>query len=63
MSAFRAKKAPLVNLHVVRLLGRDHTVNCDKAKEILDWKPRMSLDDALKETAKWFIDSGIYDTL
>ncbi len=59
---FSPNTPPLVNSHVIRLLGRHHTANCDKARDVLGWTPRMSLDEAMNETAKWFIDSGILNT-
>ncbi|HWB63864.1 MAG TPA: CDP-glucose 4,6-dehydratase [Chitinophagales bacterium] len=30
-------------------------LNCDKAKEILGWKPKLDLDNALRYCANWYI--------
>ena len=30
------------------------TVNCDKAKKLLGWKPKTSLDNGIKKTLKWW---------
>ena len=39
----------------VRLLG-NLQVNISKTRKILDWAPRVSVNDGLRKTAKWYLD-------
>lgn len=57
------KEEPLVNYHNISVLGRHHTCNIDKAKDLLGWTPKFTMDDALKKTLDWFIESGTYEVL
>ena len=59
----RKEKAPLFHRQIVRMVIHHHSCNIDKAKELLDWAPQHTLEDALRTTIDWFINSGIYDAL
>ena len=60
---FMHKKGPIIHRLIVRMVIHHHVCNIDKAKKVLDWVPIISLDEALKETVEWFINSGTYDKL
>lgn len=60
---FKRKNGPLIHRHTVRMATKHHTCNIEKAEKLLDWTPQLSLDEALKKTIDWFIESGIYETL
>lgn len=59
----RKKEGPLIHRQIVRMVIHDHACNIEKAKHLLGWIPKISLDEALKRTIEWFIDSGNYDAL
>ncbi len=44
---------------VVNRLCNSLVVNCDKAKELLDWSPPFSLDEGFKKTAEHFLSSDV----
>ena len=57
--------SPLLDM-TARLLGKSNEiqrlcgslqVDITKAKELLAWKPPVSVDHALKETAEWYVES------
>lgn len=35
---------------------RRSTLDCRRAREVLNWKPTCSLEEGLRETTKWFLD-------
>ncbi len=60
---FRKKKGPLLHRQIVRMVIHHHSCSIEKAKRLLGWSPRLSIDEALQKTITWFIDSGTYDKL
>ncbi len=62
-SIFKRKTGPLIQRQIIRMVIHHHACNIEKAKNLLDWSPRLSLDDALKDTIDWFIKSGTFDSL
>jgi len=38
----------------MRRLTRSLVIDCSKARRLLDWHPRLTLDEGLVETANWF---------
>lgn len=60
---FRRKKGPLIHRQIVRMAIHHHSCNIEKAKNLLDWVPKNSLDDAFQTTIDWFVKSGMYDAL
>ncbi|MHA1132212.1 MAG: NAD-dependent epimerase/dehydratase family protein, partial [Candidatus Helarchaeota archaeon] len=60
---FRRRSGPLIHRQTVRMVIHHHSCNIDKAKHLLDWAPKYSLDNALRQTIDWFIESGRYDSL
>lgn len=60
---FRKKEGPLLHRQIIRMVIHHHTSNIEKAKHLLGWVPKISLESALKKTIDWFIESGTYDGL
>jgi len=60
---FRKKTAPLISRYVVRVLANNHACNIEKARDLLGWTPKFSIDEALKITIDWYMNSGTYDAL
>ncbi len=60
---FRRKNGPLIHRQTVRMAIRHHVCNIDKAKQVLDWTPGYSMEDALKKSIDWFLESGAYNSL
>jgi nucleoside-diphosphate-sugar epimerase len=40
-----------------------HACNIEKAKQLLNWTPKYTMDDVLKQTIDWFLESGAYEAL
>lgn len=60
---FRKKEGPLLHRQVIRMVIHHHMCSIEKAKRLLGWTPKSSLDSALKKTMDWFFESGTYDRL
>ena len=41
-------------LNIVRAEIREQYLSSRKARELLDWKPKFSLETSLKETIEWY---------
>jgi len=53
---FRLKNPPFITRYSVWLMGRTVFFPADKAREQLGWKSRVSYDEGIKLTAKWYLD-------
>lgn len=60
---FRRKNAPLFHRQIIRMVIHHHSCSIEKAKRILNWRPKLSLDEALQKTIEWFLESGTYEAL
>jgi polyketide synthase len=54
---FKADNPPLLTRYRIMNGGRDYHFSIDKAREILGYNPRISFDEAVKETVNWYIDN------
>ena len=45
-----------MTVEVVKLSVNSRTINREKAKRLLGWRPSVSLDEGLQRGVKWFID-------
>jgi len=47
-----------ISYHPFHLADMKETwANIDKARELLDWEPRVSLDDGLKRSVSWYLEN------
>ena len=53
----RFKKPPFVTRYSVWLMGRDVFFSTDKAQQQLGWQRRVSYDQGIKLTAKWYLEN------
>ena len=44
---------PLLARQAVHVLGRNQSFSNRKARDLLGWEPRTSLEDGLRETIEW----------
>lgn len=52
--AARIKKAPFVHRYRVGLVTNDFHFSCEKAKNELGYKPKVGMEDGLKNTVQWY---------
>lgn len=52
------KRSPIVTRQAVRLTVIERTLNGDKAKQILGYRPKVSIDEGLARTGKWFVEEA-----
>ncbi len=55
---FNIQTPPLLTRYRIMNGGTDYTFSIEKAKKILGWTPKVGLDDAVKETVKWYKGRG-----
>ena len=58
------KKINLKNDLSKKTLKNNVKLNCNKAKKDMKWAPKVSLDNGIKKTLKWYLDNkkkGFYD--
>ena len=53
---FRFKKPPFVTRYSVWLMGRDVFFSAEKARRQLGWRSRVSYDEGIEMTARWYLD-------
>ena len=53
------QEAPLVNKARVKFLGLNLDFSCEKAKQVLGYKPRWGFEDGMKSTIDWFRGEGM----
>jgi nucleoside-diphosphate-sugar epimerase len=53
--AFKVKTPPPVTLYRVGITLKDFHFTCDKAKRVLGYRPPVPMDQAVHETAAWFL--------
>ncbi len=51
------KWRPRITKFSVALIGTHHYYSCERAKRELGYRPRVSMDEGLKETLKYFEQS------
>ncbi|MBN2133001.1 MAG: NAD-dependent epimerase/dehydratase family protein [Sedimentisphaerales bacterium] len=56
--ALRQKKPPFITRYSVWLMGRDVFFSTEKARKELGWQPRLSYEETVPLTAKWFLEHG-----
>ena len=42
----------------VAIMGMDLTFSCEKAKNVLGYKPSVSLDDGMRQLSDWIKEMG-----
>jgi nucleoside-diphosphate-sugar epimerase len=55
----RIKKAPVITRYRVGNGGLDYHFSIDKAKELLNYRPVVDLDQAVKCTAEWYLKTFV----
>lgn len=48
-------KEPVFTRYTTGLLAKSQTLNIDKAKEVLGYKPLLNMNDAIDETLEWYL--------
>ncbi len=51
---FKSQKAPLLTRYRIMNGGSDYTFSINKAKRILEWSPKVEIDEAVKRTVNWY---------
>jgi nucleoside-diphosphate-sugar epimerase len=49
-------KSPVFSRYAVGLIGRSTRFRIDKAREQLDWRPRIHPLEGMRQTLAWFLD-------
>ncbi|KAG6365122.1 hypothetical protein INS49_006729 [Diaporthe citri] len=57
IGSFGTKQASITR-EAIHLTTITRTLKCDKAKRILGYNPRISIDEGLQRAGKWFIDEA-----
>ncbi|KUI69913.1 Sterol-4-alpha-carboxylate 3-dehydrogenase, decarboxylating [Cytospora mali] len=52
------KGSPIVTREAVRLTVIERTLNGEKAKRVLGYRPKVSINEGLARTGKWFVDEA-----
>ncbi|KAI1163394.1 C-3 sterol dehydrogenase/C-4 decarboxylase family protein [Nemania serpens] len=52
------KEQPIITREAVRLTTITRTLNCEKAKRLLNYKPRVSMQEGLAMAGKWFLEEA-----
>ena len=57
VAALRLAASAFRSDDVMERLCNSLQVNAEKARMVLGWRPRVSLDEGLKQTTKWYLDT------
>jgi nucleoside-diphosphate-sugar epimerase len=55
---FGSKNSPPVNDYRTALVARDYHFSCAKAKRVLGYRPKVSLEEGLRRTVAWYWDAN-----
>lgn len=53
-----ARHSLIVTREAVRLTVIERTLNGEKAKRVLGYRPKVSIGEGLERTGKWFVDEA-----
>lgn len=53
---FKKKEAPLITKYRIRAVMRNNRYSTEKAKKELEYHPRVSTREGIKQTIKWYLD-------
>jgi len=62
LKLFRSKTPPIITRYRIANAGKDYHFSIEKAKTKLGYQPRVSLDEAMKITVKWYTSNSKYRT-
>jgi nucleoside-diphosphate-sugar epimerase len=54
LKLFRSEKPPIITRYRIANAGKDYHFSIEKARTKLGYQPRVSLDEALERTVKWY---------
>lgn len=60
LKLFRSKKPPIITRYRIAIAGKDYHFNIEKARTKLGYQPRVSLDEAMERTVKWYKSNSKY---
>ena len=60
LKLFRSKRPPIITRYRIANAGKDYHFSIEKAKTKLGYEPRVSLDEAIQRTVKWYKSSSKY---
>ena len=53
------KREPTLTRYTTGLLSKSQTLNIDKAKELLGYRPVKNMQDSINETIDWYLKEGV----
>ncbi|MFQ5867478.1 MAG: NAD-dependent epimerase/dehydratase family protein [bacterium] len=60
LKLFRSKRPPIITRYRIANAGKNYHFSIEKAKTKLGYQPRVSLDEAIQRTVKWYKSSLKY---
>ena len=60
LKLFRSKKPPIITRYRIAIAGKDYHFSIEKARTKLGYQPRVSLDEAMERTVKWYKSNSKY---
>jgi len=60
LKLFRSKRPPIITRYRIANAGRDYHFSIEKARTKLGYQPRVSLDEAMERTVKWYKSNSKY---
>ena len=60
LKLFRSKKPPIITRYRIAIAGKDYHFSIEKARSKLGYQPRISLDEAMERTVKWYKSNSKY---
>jgi nucleoside-diphosphate-sugar epimerase len=62
LKLFRSKTPPIITRYRIANAGKDYHFSIEKARTKLGYQPRVSLDEAIEKTVKWYKSNSRYRT-
>lgn len=60
LKLFRSKKPPIITRYRIAIAGKDYHFSIEKARTKLGYRPKVSLDEAMERTVKWYKSNSKY---
>ncbi len=62
LKLFGSNKPPIITRYRIANVGKDYHFSIEKARTKLGYQPRISLDEAMERTVKWYKSNSKYHT-